>query len=140
MIATTTKATSKILKFWIPGRVVPKARPRFHDGNISLPRNYRGWKNTAYLEIIRQIEERNIKELPISRAAVEMQFVGAHRGDLDNLAGSLMDILCETKIIIDDRVSCISRLVIEHQPSGTCGVWVEVKPLTYQELYLAPGD
>ncbi len=129
MIATTTKATAKTLKFWIPGRVVPKARPRFHDGNISLPRNYRGWKNIAYLEIIRQIEERKIKALPISRLAVEMQFVGAHRGDLDNLAGAVLDILTEAQIVADDRVSCISRLVIEHKPVGTCGVWVEVQPL-----------
>ena len=129
MIATTKKATTKTLKFWIPGRVVPKARPRFHDGNISLPLNYRGWKNTAYLEIFKQIEERNIKALPISRAAVEMKFVGAHRGDLDNLAGSVLDILTQASVITDDRVSCISRLVIEHKPVGTCGVWVEVQPL-----------
>ncbi len=130
MIATTTKARAKTLKFWIPGRVVPKARPRFHDGKISLPKNYRGWKNTAYLEIISQLQENGIKELSIQKAAVEMQFVGSHRGDLDNLAGSLMDILCETKIIKDDRVSCVSRLLVEHEPVGTCGVWVEVKPLT----------
>jgi Holliday junction resolvase RusA-like endonuclease len=120
----------KTLKFWIPGRVVPKARPRFHDGKISLPKNYRYWKNTAYLEIISQIQERTTFELPIKKVAVEMQFVGSHRGDLDNLAGSLMDILCETKIIKDDRVSCLSRLLVEHEPVGTCGVWVEVKPLT----------
>jgi Holliday junction resolvase RusA-like endonuclease len=120
----------KNFKFWIPGRVVPKARPRFHDGKISLTKNYRGWKNTAYLEIINQLQERTtFFELPINKVAVEMQFVGSHRGDLDNLAGSVMDILCETKIVRDDRVSCISRLLVEHEPVGTCGVWVEVKPL-----------
>jgi hypothetical protein len=54
MIATTTQF--KTLKLWLPGRVVPKARPRFHGGNISLPKNYRGWKNTAYLEIITQLQ------------------------------------------------------------------------------------
>jgi Holliday junction resolvase RusA-like endonuclease len=119
----------KTVKFWLPGRVVPKARPRFNGGNISLPRNYRGWKNTAYLEIISQLEENGIKELLITKAEVEMQFIGSHRGDLDNLAGSVLDILCETKIIRDDRVSCISRLVIEHEPGSVCGVWVKVNPL-----------
>ena len=112
----------KTVKFWLPGRVVPKARPRFHGGKISLPRNYRGWKNTAYLEIISQLQENGKSELLITKAEVEMQFIGSHRGDLDNLAGSLLDILCETKIIKDDRVSCISRLVIEHEPGGVCGV------------------
>lgn len=128
MIAiSATQARS--LKFWLPGRVVPKARPRFNGGNISLPRNYRLWKNTAHLEIISQLEENGIFELLIQKAAVEMQFKGAHRGDLDNLAGSVLDILCETKIVVDDRVSCISRLVVEHEPVGKCGVRVEVKPL-----------
>ena len=119
----------KTVKFWLPGKVIPKARPRFHGGKISLPRNYRGWKNTAYLEIISQLEENGISELLITKAEVEMQFIGSHRGDLDNLAGAVLDILCETKIIRDDRVSCISRLVIEHQPGGVCGVWVKVNPL-----------
>jgi Holliday junction resolvase RusA-like endonuclease len=63
------------------------------------------------------------------KAAVEMQFIGSHRGDLDNLAGAVLDILCETKIVVDDRVSCISRLVIEHEPGSVCGVWVKVNPL-----------
>lgn len=58
-----------------------------------------------------------------------MQFVGSHQGDLDNLAGAVLDMLTETKIVRDDRVSCVSRLVIEHEPVGACGVWVEVKPL-----------
>ncbi len=119
----------KTVKFWLPGRVVPKARPRFYGGNISLPRNYRGWKNTAYLEIISQLQENGKSELLITKASVEMQFIGSHRGDLDNLAGAILDILCETKIVVDDRVSCISRLVIEHEPGSVCGVWVKVNPL-----------
>ncbi len=128
MIAISTNQ-SRTLKFWLPGRVVPKARPRFNGGNISLPRNYRGWKNTAYLQIISQLEENRKTELLIKKASVEMQFIGSHRGDLDNLAGAVLDILCETKIVEDDRVSCISRLVIEHEPGSVCGVWVKVKPL-----------
>lgn len=45
------------------------------------------------------------------------------------MAGAVLDILCETKIVVDDRVSCISRLVVEHEAVGNCGVWVQVKPL-----------
>lgn len=119
----------KAVKFWLPGEVIPKARPRFSGGSISLPRNYRGWKNTAYLQIISQLEDKGINELLIRKAVVEMQFLGSHRGDLDNLAGAILDILCETKIIVDDRVSCISRLLVEHEPGGVCGVWVTVNPL-----------
>ena len=128
MIAIST-AQVKTVKLWLPGRVVPKARPRFNGGNISLRGNYRGWKNTAHLQIISQLEDNGINELLIKKAAVEMQFLGSHRGDLDNLAGAVLDILCETKIIEDDRVSCISRLLVEHEPGGVCGVWVKVNPL-----------
>ncbi len=46
MIAISTNQ-SRTLKLWLPGRVVPKARPRFYGGNISLTRNYRGWKNKS---------------------------------------------------------------------------------------------
>lgn len=128
MIAISTQSVLTH-KFWLTGKVVPKARPRFNGGKISLPRNYRLWKNTAYLEIIDQLQSNEIFELLIQKATVEMLFIGSHRGDLDNLAGAVLDILCETKIVVDDRVSCISRLVIEHEPVGLCGVWVEVKPL-----------
>ncbi len=71
----------KTVKFWLPGKVVPKARPRFNGGNISLTRNYRLWKNTAYLEIISQLQSNGISELLIQRAEVKMPFLGAHRGD-----------------------------------------------------------
>lgn len=119
----------KTLQLWIPGRVIPKARPRFHEGHITLPQNYRGWKNTAYLDIISQLAERTSVELPIKKAAVAIQFIGCHRGDLDNLAGAVLDLLTETKVIIDDRVSCVSRLLVEHEPVGERGALIEVKAL-----------
>lgn len=87
----------------------------------------RGWKNTAHLQIISQLEDNGINELLIKKAEVQMQILGSHRDDLDNLAGAVLDILCERKIVVDDRGSCISRLVIEHEPGGVCGVWVKVK-------------
>ena len=127
MLVIPTQAST--LKLWISGRVVPKARPRFHEGFVLLPKNYRCWKNTAYLEVINQLAEHNTIKIPIQKAAVEIQLIGKHVGDLDNLGGSVLDILTETKVIIDDRVSCVSRLVIEHKPSGDRGVWVEVKSL-----------
>lgn len=119
---------NKALKFWIPGRVVPKARPRFNGSQAYLPSGYRGWKSAAYLEVLSQLTNQ-IKTLPIHRAAVEMQVVGSHKGDLDNIAGSVLDVLVEAEVLIDDRLSCVSRLVIEHEPTGERGVWVEISAL-----------
>ena len=47
---------TSVIKFWIAGLVVPKARPRFSGGRVLLPKNYRGWRNAAYLEILGQQE------------------------------------------------------------------------------------
>ena len=55
MLAIATQ--DKTLKFWISGKVIPKARPRFYNGHAILPSNYRSRKNTAYLEIISQRQQ-----------------------------------------------------------------------------------
>lgn len=127
MIATSPEIET--FKFWIPGKVVPKARPRFNCGQAYLPAAYRGWKNAAYLEVLSQISDFPTT-LPLHRASVQIQLVGKHRGDLDNVAGSVLDTLVSSGVLLDDRLSCVSRLVIEHEPSGDRGVWVEVKPLS----------
>lgn len=119
---------TKVLRFWLPGRLVPKARPRFNGTQAFLPSGYRGWKSAAYLEVWRQLSN-HPKIQPIRRASVEIQLVGKHRGDLDNAAGAVLDVLVEAGVLIDDRLSCVSRLVVEHLASGECGVWVEIKAL-----------
>ncbi len=93
-----------------------------------MPSGYRGWKSAAYLEVFSQISN-YAPLLPIQRASVSIHLAGAHRGDLDNIAGSVLDVLVEVNVLVDDRLSCVSRLVIEHEPKGERGVWVEVIPL-----------
>ncbi len=58
-----------------------------------------------------------------------MQFIGSHLAIWTTSAGAVLDIIYKTKIIKDDRVSCVSRLLVEHEPGGVCGVWAEVKAL-----------
>jgi len=119
---------TKVLRFWLTGKLVPKARPRFNGTQAFLPSGYRGWKTSAYLEIWHQLSQ-HPKMQPIRRASVEIQLVGKHRGDLDNAAGSVLDVLVEAGVLVDDRLSCVSRLVVEHLVSTKCGVWVEVLAL-----------
>lgn len=114
------------LDLWIPGRIVPKARPRFFQGKVMLPQNYRAWKNTASLEIIQQISNYRTLDLPVHKASVEIQLLGKHVGDLDNLGGSILDILTETEILLDDRLSCVSRLLIEHHVSKDTGASIKI--------------
>lgn len=119
----------KELKLWIPGRIIPKARPRFHQGRAMLPLNYRRWQNKTYLYVVAQIRDLAVTELPFEKAAVEIQFIGSHLGDLDNLAGALLDVMTKTNIVKDDRISCIPKLILSHEPGETCGALLRVEAM-----------
>ena len=117
------------LKLWIPDRIIPKARPRFHQGRAMLPLNYRRWQTKIYLYVQKLLRDRAITGLPFEKATVEIQFVGSHLGDLDNLAGALLDVMTKTNILRDDRISCIPKLILSHEPGETCGAWVRVEAM-----------
>ena len=119
----------KSLRIWIEGRIIPKARPRFHQGRAMLPLNYRRWQSKTYLYVQKLLRDRAITGLPFEKATVEIQFVGSHLGDLDNLAGALLDVMTKTNIVRDDRISCIPKLILSHEPGETCGAWVRVEAM-----------
>lgn len=120
---------ARTLKFWLPGRVVPKARPRFNGGNISLPRNYRGWKNTAYLEIIKQLGELSDIDLPIKKASVEVHLLGQLKGDADNILGSYLDLLVMANILCDDRLTCVPEVSLKSITGKSIGANIVITPL-----------
>lgn len=118
---------SYTLTLWLPGKVAPKARPRFNSGQAYLPQNYRGWKRDAVIEVLCQISKR--LDLPLTTAKVEVLLSGKHRGDLDNLAGSILDVLVEAGVLVDDRVNCVQSLLVTYKPIGECGARVTVTQL-----------
>lgn len=118
---------SKLIKFWIPGRVIPKARPRITSTQAYLPTNYREWRRMAELAIVSQIV--NKSKLPLNVALIEVILTGKHRGDLDNLAGSCLDALVSAGVLIDDNVNCVPRLTVTYEPTGKLGVLIVVKPV-----------
>jgi len=120
---------TSVIKFWIAGLVVPKARPRFSGGRVLLPKNYRGWKNAAYLEILSQLPEFSIIDLPIKKAEVEIKLVGKHRGDGDNILGSYLDVLVEAGIIQDDRLSCVPSVSLKSMAGTPLGAEIVITPL-----------
>jgi Holliday junction resolvase RusA-like endonuclease len=98
--------------FRISGRVVPKARPRINGKKAYLPSNYRLWRSTALIEL----HEQSKLSIPLKSASIGIQFFGNHQGDLDNLAGAVLDALVEAKIILDDRLTVVNQLSIRHIP------------------------
>lgn len=124
------------INFYLPGKVVPKARPRVTANGTYLPPRYRAWRNLAEVEIYRQISELNLEtKLPIQKAAISISFCGKHRtnSDLDNLAGACLDALTlnGAGVLQDDRLSCIPKLTVEYIPnSKETGVWIKIEILS----------
>ncbi len=135
----------KIIRLYIPGKVVPKARPRVTANGTYLPPRYRTWRNQAEVEIYRQVSELNLEvDLPIQKAAISISFCGKHRtnSDLDNLAGACLDALTlnGAGVLQDDRLSCIPKLTIEYLPdTKKTGVWIEIEILYEIGLTQKPG-
>jgi Holliday junction resolvase RusA-like endonuclease len=113
----TYLAAKQTLILSIDGQVVPKARPRFKSGQGGfLPQRYRDWKEGAILQLRSQVAMVEGFS-PMSKVHLAVMIQGASRGDLDNLAGAIMDALVQAGILKDDSVSCVRSLSIQHQPS-----------------------
>lgn len=123
-----------ILNLWLDGRVLPKARPRVSKGQAYLPSAYREWKRDAVLKLLCQLGNRDSFPIAVP-VAVEIALIGAsHRGDLDNLAGAVLDALVEAAVLTDDRLSCVPKLVVTHTPNGKCGASVAISELILTEI------
>ena len=98
------------MKYQLSGKITPKARPRLGRGRAYLPENYRNWKDNAIIELLTQVQP----IAPITRAQISIQIFGSMRGDIDNISGSILDSLVQAGILLDDRLSVVSKLSIEH--------------------------
>jgi Holliday junction resolvase RusA-like endonuclease len=108
--------------FRLTDSIVPKARPRIGSKGAYLPERYRDWKNQAIIELTMQMRPINA----IERCAINIEIGKVQRGDLDNIAGSILDALVQSGILLDDRISCVYRLSIEHNLSAPNGAKIEI--------------
>lgn len=82
-----------------------KERPRF-GGNAYMTQGYRKWKKEARRQVLEQWEGP-----PLSPIELLLTLHGPRRGDLDNLAGAVMDAM--TGIVYpDDSVTHIQKLTV----------------------------
>jgi Holliday junction resolvase RusA-like endonuclease len=105
------------MKYQLTGKITPKARPRLGNGRAYLPAKYRDWKESAILELLTQSPPLD----PIARCEVAIVIGGKQTGDLDNIAGAVLDALVQAGVILDDRLSVVHKLSIchyRHQPPG----------------------
>lgn len=131
-LAETLVPTTDPLTFFIPGGVVPKARPRVTANGTFLPPRYRAWRNHAEVEIFKQLGEKSsVPVLPLQRAAVKVRLIGKHRmnADADNIVGSCLDSLVAAGVIKNDNLSYIPEIYFKLIPQGTQGVQITLIPL-----------
>jgi Holliday junction resolvase RusA-like endonuclease len=71
------------------------------------------WKNNAIASLAKQKEGMGA-EFPLRGVAIAISLRGKHhRGsDIDNIAGSLLDALVQSKILKNDNMSAVTELSI----------------------------
>ena len=113
--ATTYRTNPLPMRLTLTGAVVPKARPRVTGHIAYMPERYVEWQSEAVAELCMQIPPGFGS---LTRAAVEITLLGKHpkRGDLDNIAGSVLDALVKAWILPDDNVNVVYRLSVEFRP------------------------
>lgn len=123
------------ITFFLPGYVVPKARPRVTRKGTFMPARYQEWRNLAEREILAQVHLQGLASvLPVERATVEILLTGKHRlsGDADNILGSYLDALVAVGVLKNDNLSCIPEVSLKFEPdenSGRLGAFVHISPL-----------
>lgn len=97
----------------LEGKITPKARPRHYQGRVLTPLRYRLWKERAIRQLTTQWQGRGT--LPTAKLIITLGAKG-QRGDLDNIAGAILDGLVQSGVIVDDRLSCIPEISIKYLP------------------------
>ena len=100
-----------MIRIILPGKVVPKARPRFSSrGHVHMPPKYAEWKQEAVITL------RGLTHIVSSKVSLQITFINALRGnaDCDNAAGAIMDALVESGVLSGDSVATIPKLVVEN--------------------------
>ena len=92
-------------RFFVVGKCVPKARPRFGGGHSYLPKRYRECKEHFIIQFADQAgEDWN----PPSHCRIEFDLIGNFRGDADNIIGTYLDAMVQAGTITDDRINIVS--------------------------------
>jgi Holliday junction resolvase RusA-like endonuclease len=110
------------MRYQLTGKITPKARPRLGKGRAYLPAKYRDWKESAILELLSQSPPPD----PLVKAEVSIAIGGKQTGDLDNIAGAVLDALVQSGILLDDRISVVHKLSISHYRERSPGAEIEL--------------
>jgi Holliday junction resolvase RusA-like endonuclease len=103
-----------IFQFLLEGDIVPKARARITSrGNFHCQR-YCDWMETAIAELTYQKLTKGYNQELALPCSLQIVLINPKkRGDIDNLAGSIMDALVKAEIVKNDNLNNINNLYIK---------------------------
>lgn len=104
------------MQFKLTGVVLSKARPRFHNNRAILPKAYREWKDGAIHQLYMQRRKFDEATKP---SEIHIIFVGKHsrQRDIDNMSGSIFDVLVQVNFLKNDNMVNITKMSAELQYS-----------------------
>lgn len=107
-----------MISYKLTGEVVPKARPKINykaRTTYKCPK-YRKWQDLNIKSLLKQ----GVPDEPLENVAIAIVFYGKHNRskDLDNMAGSILDILTASDVLRDDNSICLRELNIRMEHSS----------------------
>lgn len=92
-----------IVRFTVPGKPVPKGRPRFARGRTITPQRTRDYEAHVKITIMHALSlASGWRREGARRVRLIFEFTDACRGDIDNLAKAVLDA-CNGLLWHDDR-------------------------------------
>ena len=106
------------MKLTIKGKTPSKKNSRnifVRNGRIvNVPSKlYKEWHDHAMIQLQQQFNNYQVSDYPIA-INVLVYYGTKHRHDLDNALSSIMDVLVDAQIIVDDDVEHISQITVQH--------------------------
>jgi Holliday junction resolvase RusA-like endonuclease len=86
----------------VPGRPVPAPRPRVHAGGAHYPKRYTDAKEDLQRFFLVDLVNRRLRQRYEGAVRVDVTFAVDRRGDVDNLAKTVLDAL-NGVVLVDDR-------------------------------------
>jgi Holliday junction resolvase RusA-like endonuclease len=116
---------AKLLRFHIPGRAVPKGRPRMtRTGGVYTPKT-----TVDYEKVVAEAWNQTYGMLSLNgklRVTINVHTDRHAKQDVDNLAKSILDGMQRAGAFIDGDHQVYSLGVVKHPAETELGVWVSV--------------
>ena len=103
--------------FILKGEIIPKARPKVTRNGTFYPPRYKDFLEDATRQLI--IQKKVFRRKLTPPCELEIVLYNPHRrGDCDNLAGSIMDVLVRAEILPNDNLNSVCQLFVAYIDDG----------------------